>query len=294
MNRSKLRISLTATLVALALLGTLTACEPQSSLARDRLKDVFGTENLDGLDLDAGIIVTPGEPQTGVGNWAPDPADSTFHPSFDSTWDEEASSTLGGGSSDAFDVPNSAEGITFVDIENGVARFRANLGCEGGRIAETRFYLGNVPDVGIVEAGAPFEGLDSREDAWGQPTFPASTLPVMLALSFPDFKETTNASGDILACVPDEALDLDEIGQAAAAAETLQDVVLTVDGSFANGGCKSRSYRIIPSPTREDDLRANNNTPLFAFQRLDYDDIPDTAFPYSSMSNMGESTEAAS
>lgn len=122
MNRSKLRIPFIATLVALILSGTLTACAPQSSLAHDRLKDVFGTENLDDLDgLDAAIIVTPGEPQTGVGNWAPDPADSTFHPTFDSTWDEEASSTLGGGSSDPFDIPNSEEGIAFVGIENGVA-----------------------------------------------------------------------------------------------------------------------------------------------------------------------------
>lgn len=262
MNRSELRIPFIATLVALALSGTLTACAQSVDEA--------------------------------VGNWAPDPADSTFHPSFDSTWDEEASSTLGGGPSDPFDIPNDAEGITFVGIESGVARFRANLGCEGGRIAETRFYLGNVPDVGIVEVDAPFEGLDSREDGWGQPVFPASTLPVMLALRFPDFKERTDASGDILARVPDEARELDEIGQAAAAAEMLRDVVLTVDGSFANGGCESRSYRIIPSPTREDDLRANNGGSLFTFQRLDYDDIPDTAFPYSWMSNMRESAKATS
>lgn len=229
-----------------------------------------------------------------VANWSPDPSNYDYHLVLDTTWEREVATAFEGGA--PFAVPNDDAGITFVEVEDGIARFRANLTCEGGDIWEQYFALGNVPDVGFVDVGQPFDGATSAEqEIWGQPYFPASTMVVYRRIDYDDVG-SEGVSLDMLARVPDAALESDAVQQATAAAQQLEQATLTVDGTFAGGGMTSASYRITMADGFEEAVRAQldgaeTDEPLFVLQRLDYDDIPETAFPNCWMALMEEGLE---
>lgn len=110
-----------------------------------------------------------------VANWTPDPSNYDFHVLLDPAWTRGDSLAKESGA--PFAVSNDEAGIMLVGVEDGVARFRANLTCEGGSIWEVILALGDVPDVGFTDAGALFDGATSAEQpAWGQPYFPDSTM----------------------------------------------------------------------------------------------------------------------
>lgn len=217
-----------------------------------------------------------------VADWAPDPSNYDFHVQLDTSWERGDSLTYASGEPIA--VPNDESGIMFAGIEDGIARFRANLTCEGGDQWELYFAWGDVPDVGFSDPGVPFDGASSAEQTtFGQPYFPASTMTVFRRLVSDDLGPGPVLL-DLLARVPDEALEGDVAQQAAAAARRFEQTALTVDGTFKGGGMTSTSYRLVPAEGFEDELRAQvageaTGAPLFMMQRLAYDDIPDVAWP---------------
>lgn len=234
------------------------------------------------------------DPEDQVANWAPDPSNYDFHLLLDDAWEHGDSLTYASG--EPFAVPNDETGIAFVGIEDGIARFRANLTCEGGDPWELYFAWGDVPDVGFVDAGMPFDGVSSAEQtAFGQPYFPASTMTVFRCLVFDDL-EPGPVQLDLLARVPDEALEGDVAQQAAAAARRFEQTALTVDGTFKSGGMTSTSYRLALAEDFEDEVRAQvageaTGAPLFTMQRLAYDEIPDVAWPNCWSALMREQSE---
>ena len=217
-----------------------------------------------------------------VANWSPDPSNYDYHLLLDATWDRDEAAAFRGG--EPFEVPNDDAGIVFVGIEDGIARFRANLTCEGGSIWEQCFALGDVPDVGFVDVGQPFDGTTSVvQEQWGQPYFPESTMVVFRIVDYDDVGPE-GMRLDMLARVPDDALGSDAVAQAVAAARQLEQATLTVDGTFTGGGMTSSSYRIAVADGFEEAVRAHaegaeSEAALFVLQRLDYDDIPETAYP---------------
>ena len=116
-----------------------------------------------------------------VADWAPDPSNYDFHVQLDTSW--ERGDSLAYASGEPIAVPNDESGIMFAGIEDGIARFRANLTCEGGDQWELYFAWGDVPGVGFSDPGVPFDGASSAEQTtFGQPYFPASTMTVFRRL----------------------------------------------------------------------------------------------------------------
>ena len=231
------------------------------------------------------------DPEGQVANWAPDPSNYDFHLLLDDAWEHGDSLTYASG--EPFAVPNDETGIAFVGVEDGIARFRANLTCEGGDPWELYFAWGDVPDVGFVDAGMPFDGASSAEQtAFGQPYFPASTMTVFRCLVFDDL-EPGPVQLDLLARVPDEALEGDVAQQAAATARRFEQTALTVDGTFKSGGMTSTSYRLALAETSDGAQRFGEATgaPMFTMQRLAYDEIPDVAWPNCWSALMREQSE---
>lgn len=256
-------------------------------LMRKRLVGTFvglcaGVACCSGLVAGCTASEPPVAPEDQVANWAPDPTNNDFHVLLDTVWTSGDSLAKESGESSA--VPNDEMGIMFVGIEDGIARFRANLTCEGGDIWEMYFALGDVPDVGFVDVGLPFDGVSSAEQpAWGQPYFPNSTMVVFRRLVFDD-SEPGAVYLDLLARIPEDALDGDVAQQAAAAARRFEQTALTVDGTFEGGGMTSTSYRLALADNFEDGVRAQiagemPSVSLFTMQRLAYDEVPDVAWP---------------